>query len=249
MKTFFFLFNCILACISTYSQQADTVAYLDEKFQPKSKEAAVYINSLFKTQNGYDYFINNLKTGNKARRGAIATNAPIIENTGTRVDYFENGTIKDSICYDEKGWENTHYRYYPSGQLYFRYDNTADGKKIEEAFDENGNKMTWFVFSLEAEYPGGKEAWKKMLERTLNPAVPINNSAPVGVYKAVVRFLVTADGSVQDVKPITHHGYGMEAELIRVIKKSGKWDPAIRYNEPVDSYKEQFVMFSISQSY
>ena len=43
----------------------------------------------------------------------------------------------------------------------------------------------------------------------------------------------TKGGNLSDIKPLTNFGYGMEQEAIRVIKKSGKWIPAIQNGSEV----------------
>ena len=50
--------------------------------------------------------------------------------------------------------------------------------------------------------------------------VPVRNKAKKGVYTIVVKFITTKDGTVSDVVAVTNYGYGMEAEVMRVIKKS-----------------------------
>ena len=45
-------------------------------------------------------------------------------------------------------------------------------------------------------------------------------------YTVVVRFIVSRDGSISDVVAETKHGYGMEAEAMKIIKKGPKWTPA-----------------------
>jgi hypothetical protein len=96
---------------------------------------------------------------------------------------------------------------------------------------------------IEAGYPGGITAWRKYLERNLNAIVPVDNGAPAGYYTVHVRFIVSRTGEVTDVKALTNIGYGMEQEVIRIIKKSGKWTPGIQNDRAVNSYHTQPVTF------
>ncbi|MFN2457758.1 MAG: energy transducer TonB, partial [Chitinophagaceae bacterium] len=80
----------------------------------------------------------------------------------------------------------------------------------------------------EASFPGGIAAWKKYLERNLNASAPVENGANPGSYTVMVQFIVSKDGSISDVKSLTSHGYGMEEEAVRVIRKGPKWIPAIQ---------------------
>ena len=45
-----------------------------------------------------------------------------------------------------------------------------------------------------------------------------------GTYTVVVQFVVDKEGNVSDVKALTSHGYGMEDEAVRVIKKGPQWN-------------------------
>lgn len=97
----------------------------------------------------------------------------------------------------------------------------------------------------EASYPGGIEAWKKFLEKNLHSNVANKNNAPIGKYTAYVIFIVDKDGTVSNVKAQTNFGFGMEEEVIRVIEKSGKWNPAVQNGKPVNAYRKQPVTFML----
>lgn len=95
-------------------------------------------------------------------------------------------------------------------------------------------------------FPGGDSAWKKYLASNANSLVPANNGAPEGQYKTRIQFIVHPDGSISDITALTHFGYGMEDEAIRVIKNSPRWIPATREGTKVSSYKEQSITFIIT---
>jgi periplasmic protein TonB len=112
--------------------------------------------------------------------------------------------------------------------------------------DDDENKIFTKV-EVEAGYPGGDGAWRRYLGNNLDSEVPGNNSAPPGTYTVMVRFVVAKDGSVSDVVPESAHGYGMEQESVRAIKKSGKWTPAIQNGRNVISYKRQPITWVIPE--
>ncbi|HEY6504314.1 MAG TPA: energy transducer TonB [Chitinophagaceae bacterium] len=97
----------------------------------------------------------------------------------------------------------------------------------------------------EAAFPGGFDAWRKFLEKNLNPNVPVDNDAPVGKYTVYIQFVVDRNGTVSDIKPLTRIGYGMEAEVVRILKKSGSWTPAMQNNRAVKAYRKQPVTFVV----
>jgi protein TonB len=98
---------------------------------------------------------------------------------------------------------------------------------------------------IEASFPGGNAKWKQYLERNCNGQVATDNSAPEGTYTVVVQFVVDKEGNLSDVKALTAHGYGMEQEAIRVIRKGPKWNPAIQNGVSVKAYRKQLITFQV----
>jgi Gram-negative bacterial TonB protein C-terminal len=118
--------------------------------------------------------------------------------------------------------------------------------------------LTWTVLSaqvpedsvhtkveIEATFPGGATIWRNYLTRSLNGDVAAENHAPPGTYTVVVQFIVNKDGMITDIKPLTNHGFGMEDEVIRVIGKGPKWNPAIQDGKQVKAYRKQPVTFQV----
>jgi cell wall assembly regulator SMI1 len=98
---------------------------------------------------------------------------------------------------------------------------------------------------IEASFPGGSKGWIKFLTTTLNPSIPVDNGAPIGQYTSVVQFIVDKDGTISNIKPLTNNGYGMETEVVRVITKGPKWEPAIQNGRAVRAYRKQPVIFQV----
>jgi len=98
---------------------------------------------------------------------------------------------------------------------------------------------------FEASFPGGQVEWRKFLERNLRGDVAIEHGAPAGIYTTVMQFIVDKDGNISDIKSLTDLGYGMEEEVMRILKKSPKWSPAIQDGKPVKAYRKQPVTFVI----
>lgn len=121
----------------------------------------------------------------------------------------------------------------------------TDSTKAANYSDSTENTIFEKV-EIEATFPEGDRAWRNFLERTLNATVPVYNRAPEGTYTVVVQFVVDKEGNVSDIIPLTNHGYGMEKEVIRVIKKSPKWQPAMQDGRKVKAYRKQPVTFLIA---
>ena len=56
---------------------------------------------------------------------------------------------------------------------------------------------------------------------------------------------MSKDGSISDVRALTKHGYGMEEEAVRVIKKGPAWTPAIQNGRSVNAYRKQPITFQV----
>jgi hypothetical protein len=95
----------------------------------------------------------------------------------------------------------------------------------------------------EPKFPGGDSAWRHYLEKNLNPGIPVDNGAPEGTYKVIVKFIVNIDGSISDVQAETKHGYGMDSAAVALIKKGPSWVPAIQNGRNVTAYKKQPITF------
>ena len=89
--------------------------------------------------------------------------------------------------------------------------------------------------------------WDKFLQKNLNPEVPVNNGAPSGQYTVIAQFIVEMDGSITDLKTLTKHGYGMEDEVVKLLRQSPKWVPATQNGRKVRAYKKQPITFVISE--
>jgi TonB family protein len=117
------------------------------------------------------------------------------------------------------------------------------GKQIvEEKIDES---IIFEKVEIEASFPGGDIKWRQYLERNANEKVATDNGAPEGTYTVVVQFVVDKEGRISDVRSLTNHGYGMEEEAMRAIKKGPKWSPAIHNGRQVKAYRKQPITFRV----
>lgn len=107
------------------------------------------------------------------------------------------------------------------------------------------HKPIYEKVEVEAMFPGGPKAWENFLRRNLNANVPVDKGAPAGRYTIYVQFIVDENGNVSELKPITSHGFGMEKEAIRVLKKATKWVPANDKGKVVAAYRKQPITFVI----
>jgi len=115
-------------------------------------------------------------------------------------------------------------------------DGTAQNVIEAPRRDDDDTKI-YNVVQIESAYPGGVESWKRFLIR--NFRVPEEASGTVKV-----RFIVDKEGNVSDVEAVSGPE-ALQAEAVRVIKRSGKWTPAIQNGRKVNSYKIQPITVQV----
>jgi periplasmic protein TonB len=121
------------------------------------------------------------------------------------------------------------------------------GKGVVEAPKVEDENKVFEKVEVDASFVGGESAWRRFLERNLNPSTPVDNGAAPGTYTVVVQFIVDKGGNVSDVKALSNHGFGMEEEAVKVIKRGPKWTPAIQNGRNVNAYRKQPITFVVAE--
>src|SRR3990170_271565 len=112
-------------------------------------------------------------------------------------------------------------------------------KKDDEDYDKTFTKV-----EIESSYPGGPSAWMRYLNKTFRYPQEAQDNEIQGTV--VVQFIVDKEGNVSDVEAVSGPtNGGLRDEAIRVIKKSGKWEPAVQNGRKVKSYKKQPITFKL----
>lgn len=112
-------------------------------------------------------------------------------------------------------------------------------KKDETNYDDIFTKV-----EIESSYPGGAGAWMRYLNKTFRYPQEAQDEGIQGTV--VVQFIVDKEGNVSEVEAVSGPSTGgLRDEAIRVIKKSGKWEPAVQNGRKVKSYKKQPITFKL----
>lgn len=120
----------------------------------------------------------------------------------------------------------------------------GEGKGIIEAPAKKEPDEPFMKVEIESQYPGGPQAWIRYLTKELNRRYP-QEALENGIQGTVViQFIVDAAGNVSNVEAISGPPELHEA-AIAVIRKSGKWIPAVQNHNKVKSYKRQPIGFKI----
>lgn len=116
---------------------------------------------------------------------------------------------------------------------------TAIVRKEEPDYNQIFTKV-----EIESKYPGGPPAWTRFLNKNLANNYPQDAIDNEIQGRVEIMFIVDTLGNVSNVEAV-----GGPKELwdaaIKVIKKSGKWDPAEQNGRKVKSYKRQPIIFQL----
>jgi periplasmic protein TonB len=98
---------------------------------------------------------------------------------------------------------------------------------------------------IESQYPGGNNSWIRFLLKNLSNYP--EQALEKGVEGTVeVQFIVDREGNISDVQAISGPDE-LKPAAVTVIKKSGKWIPAVQNGRQVKSYKKQPITFRLGE--
>jgi len=199
-------------------------------------------------------YLNNQKTGIWQKWDSLGfkNDSTIYQDDNAikvgKFGYHKEGTLsffsfKDSLAdtfmsafYDEKGTISREVFFNGQTGIMKTYDSGT--VKLDSLFTRD---------EREASFAGGNAAWAKYLQKNLNANIPVQNRAPRGVYQVIVKFIVNKDGRISDIRAETNYGYGMEKEVIRILKKGPDWEPAVQYGRKVNAYRRQPITFVVEE--
>src|SRR5207247_2357815 len=92
---------------------------------------------------------------------------------------------------------------------------------------------------IEAQFPGGQQAWIKYLQRNLNAELGAKYLKPkkgeTVTQTVIVSFLVDKEGKIFEVEAVNPNEIHkkLAAEAVRVIKEGPNWIPAVQNGKKV----------------
>jgi antitoxin component YwqK of YwqJK toxin-antitoxin module len=167
---------------------------------------------------------------------------------GVMIHWYKGGVLAYAGFFINDTTKDQRWKYYHNnGQLWATEDYSKGERKSVTCFDENGNPLDLSLcIEQEANFKNDEKEWIRYLQRTLDPEVPTKKRAPVGEYTVMLQFIVNTDGTISKIKPLTQFGYGMEEEVISILKKSPKWNPAFQFGKKVKAYRKQPITFVVT---
>ena len=114
--------------------------------------------------------------------------------------------------------------------------------------DSLGVQLPTEPVTTAAVFGKSQEDWNLFLNNHINRSIPVIHCAPAGKFYVEAIFLIGKTGMIETVKPRTKIGYGMEEELMRVIRLSSYWKPATQNGRPCREYRCETFVFEVNLS-
>jgi TonB family protein len=269
------VFTFLLLMLSFFSEAQNSIItkYYDSTWQPSSQDKATFYIHLIKKEASYAYTAYWISS-NKLSEIGTYVDTLFSKKIGLFISYYKNGRLQDSTYYNNLGKKSFHYAYYESGKIrdssildidgnYYSsgyYENgqifcrVTKDKNLKitksEGYDSTGKIIPEFIYERDAEFKGGIEKWKKYLINHVNMAdfSMYSKKHEDLIKQVIIKFIIDKQGNVSDVEVDVSSGIDdVDQDALRVIKESPKWNPAIQYNNPVNSYRRQPITYELSR--
>jgi TonB family protein len=245
----FILPACFIFCfLTSYSQDKNKFYALDAKLKETVLDSSKYILWVHEIEDSnwqFDYYKTwgpLVKTQTFAdREGTVLNGRSSIYNSFGNLDSTgiydhgkKNGSFFKLKSYSKDSMVTIRQTDYVEDSLVKMKDLLTDSNKKK---DSDSLKYT------DPAYPGGLKDWISYIINNLKyPERASNKSIQGNVY---VRFTVDTEGSLSDIFIQKSAEYSLDQEAIRVVKNSGKWEPASENGVLKKAYKTESIYFSL----
>jgi N-acetylmuramoyl-L-alanine amidase len=113
--------------------------------------------------------------------------------------------------------------------------------------EAGGQNLIFTKVEQEAQFPGGVDAWRKYLAKSLDATVAVKEGWKKGVYYVNVQFITDKDGNISDVKALNYANTKTALACIEVVKNGPQWIPAMQNGRKVKAYRNQPITFVIEE--
>jgi TonB family protein len=117
---------------------------------------------------------------------------------------------------------------------------SAHAAEINHPDTSNSHHEVFTQVEVEAQFPGGQQAWYQYLQKHLN--YPDSAVAKEIQGQVVVKFIVKKSGTLTDIQVVSGPKELRESS-VEIIKKSGKWIPAKQNGLVVESWHTQPINY------
>jgi protein TonB len=166
------------------------------------------------------------------------------ELNGVSYYYDKKGSVDSMTTYSrgKKNGDSWKWSATPKARMTYRYLNDSLVEFIDPSKSKKDSAVT-YKDEKESEYPGGPGGWARYLNRNLE--YPERAQQAVIQGDVVVQFIVDKNGNV--ISPFISRSveYSLDEVSLKIIRESGKWEPAFQNGHNVKSYKLQPINFRL----
>lgn len=190
---------------------------------------------------------DRIKEGLQTFWYANGTDSAVISYTrnrpnGDKVVYYPDHSVHMKISYHNGRYNGRFQIFYPNGNV--RRDDTYQEGKLMKGYlyDEEGKEMKYEPFETMPRFPGGDRAFTMFLKTNVKYPKDAQQAHRQG--RVIIQFVVTADGTVTQLRVARSVYPSLDAEALRVMKKMAaeyKWIPgrqdgknvSVKYTIPI----------------
>lgn len=164
---------------------------------------------------------------------------------GKNVWYFKSGQLRGERQFINGNVDGVFKTYWSDGTVK-RQDLYQNDKWVEgTCYNENGEKIKYYPYEISAMFPKGQKGMMKFLVKEIRyPDNAIENKIE---GKVLLKFIITEEGYVINVKVINSVNEELDAEAVRAVSEMPKWKPAMEDGETVRSYFNLPVNFKLHE--
>ncbi|HTH82968.1 MAG TPA: TonB family protein, partial [Mucilaginibacter sp.] len=219
----------------------DTAAFADRQPVASVEHAPQFPGSLV------DFLLNNIRYPAAMRQAniegkvdvqfVVETNGAITNIKAINAPGYGSGEEAERVMASSPKWTPAYQNGKPIKVMYTVPINFT----LNNSRGTAANNMIFSIVEKQPEFPGGLEKFGEFLQRNIR--YPDNMRQANVQGKAIVQFVVEADGSLSNIQVLRSPGYGSGEEAARVLALSPKWTPGHQNGKAVR------VMYTVPVSF
>lgn len=223
---------CFLMFLGTsYSQ--DTI-YMNNRYEEVRPAEASYYKTVEEVSGqDYDLVRNTYYLDHQLKaRQTFRKKGDELQHEGKHEHWYKSGEFFYEIGYRKGKMHGDLLAYWPNGNKR-RHDVFKRGKlKSGTVWNEEGEEVDYFEHMIPSKFPGGQEALQEYLRENL--IIPPGQKKGTSV-RVVLFFNLDDEGVISKIKVVEGAPQWYNSEAIRVLSEMPRWEPAMRFGEPVGS--------------
>lgn len=235
------ILTLFLCCAFAQAQQNESFYVFDANWKPTKMDSAQFMLHIYQMNDTcwhWDYY---------HYIGPLVKTEQYVDKDGNDLNgvsnyYNEHGDI-DSTTMFRHGKKNGDSWRFSGDSLKHKVKYVYQDDSLLEIVDMTNQKMDSIKYSDEKEsvFPGGMKAWAAFINKNIRYPDRAMHAEIKG--NLLVDFIIDQEGNIIDSYIARSVEYSLDWEALRIIRSSGKWQPAFQNGHTVKSYKRHPIYF------